>query len=467
MESFMQVFSLVKECCRQEINEIAYNCWIKPLEPYRMDDDTAILLVKESYAKKIIEKNYVPRLKDVFSRVFGFDVDVKIICEEDITPDLDLLRDIKNGSESGQSDTSLEKYLTRPENMEELKKTYEKANYEFTFDTFIVGSSNEFAYAACKAVAQVQKNKVYNPLFIYGPSGLGKTHLLMAISHEISQNSPNTKIVYVSSETFTNEFITAIEKKTTADFKEKYRNADILLVDDIQFLSGKERVQEEFFYTFNELYTIGKQIILTSDRPPKDIKTLDDRLRNRFEWGLMVDISPPDFETRVAIIRRKAELLNIEIPDDVTEYIALRLKFNIRQLEGAVKKIKAYKLFTNSQPSVAMAQNVIRDILNDNRPAPVTVERIIDEVAKTYSVSADDIRSKKRAAPISAARQAAIYCVREITQMSLEAIGKEFSGRDHSSVLYSIQQVEQALENDSRTKEIIDDIIKNIRGQAG
>ncbi len=466
MESFMQVFSLVKECCRQEINEIAYNCWIKPLEPYRMDDDTAILLVKESYAKKIIEKNYVPRLKDVFSRVFGFDVDVKIICEEDITPDLDLLRDIKNGSESGQSDTSLEKYLTRPENMEELKKTYEKANYEFTFDTFIVGSSNEFAYAACKAVAQVQKNKVYNPLFIYGPSGLGKTHLLMAISHEISQNSPNTKIVYVSSETFTNEFITAIEKKTTADFKEKYRNADILLVDDIQFLSGKERVQEEFFYTFNELYTIGKQIILTSDRPPKDIKTLDDRLRNRFEWGLMVDISPPDFETRVAIIRRKAELLNIEIPDDVTEYIALRLKFNIRQLEGAVKKIKAYKLFTNSQPSVAMAQNVIRDILNDNRPAPVTVERIIDEVAKTYSVSADDIRSKKRAAPISAARQAAIYCVREITQMSLEAIGKEFSGRDHSSVLYSIQQVEQALENDSRTKEIIDDIIKNIRGQA-
>ncbi len=462
----MQVFSLVKECCRQEINEIAYNCWIKPLEPYRMDDDTAILLVKESYAKKIIEKNYVPRLKDVFSRVFGFDVDVKIICEEDITPDLDLLRDIKNGSESGQSDTSLEKYLTRPENMEELKKTYEKANYEFTFDTFIVGSSNEFAYAACKAVAQVQKNKVYNPLFIYGPSGLGKTHLLMAISHEISQNSPNTKIVYVSSETFTNEFITAIEKKTTADFKEKYRNADILLVDDIQFLSGKERVQEEFFYTFNELYTIGKQIILTSDRPPKDIKTLDDRLRNRFEWGLMVDISPPDFETRVAIIRRKAELLNIEIPDDVTEYIALRLKFNIRQLEGAVKKIKAYKLFTNSQPSVAMAQNVIRDILNDNRPAPVTVERIIDEVAKTYSVSADDIRSKKRAAPISAARQAAIYCVREITQMSLEAIGKEFSGRDHSSVLYSIQQVEQALENDSRTKEIIDDIIKNIRGQA-
>lgn len=461
----MQVFALVKECCKEEINEIAYNCWIKPIEPYRMDDNTAILLVKESYAKQIIEKNYVPRLKEAFTRVFGFEVNVKMICEEDITPDMDLLKDIRSDNNlENNPENTLQKYLTRPENREQLKQTYEKGTYEFTFDTFIVGSSNEFAYAACKAVAQVQKNKVYNPLFIYGPSGLGKTHLLMSICHEVNQNHPNIKIVYVSSETFTNEFITAIEKKTTVQFKEKYRNADILLVDDIQFLSGKERVQEEFFYTFNELYTIGKQIILTSDRPPKDIKTLDDRLRNRFEWGLMVDISQPDFETRVAIIRRKAELLNIEIPDNVTEYIALRLKNNIRQLEGAVKKIKAYKLFTNSQPSIAMAQNVIRDILNDNRPVPVTVERIIDEVAKTYNVTADDIRSKKRTAPISAARQAAIYCVREITQMSLEAIGREFSGRDHSSILYSIQQIEQALETDSHTKEIIDDIIKNIRG---
>jgi len=464
MESFMQVFSLVKDCCKEEMNEIAYNCWIKPIEPYRMDDNTAILLVKESYAKQIIEKNYVPRLKDVFARVFGFEVEVKIICEEDITPDLDLMNDIRSEGASENPERTLEKYLTHPENIEQLKRTYEKGNYEFTFDTFIVGSSNEFAYAACKAVAQVQKNKVYNPLFIYSPSGLGKTHLLMSICHEIDTHNPNVKIVYVSSETFTNEFITAIEKKTTAIFKEKYRNADILLVDDIQFLSGKERVQEEFFYTFNELFTIGKQIILTSDRPPKDIKTLDDRLRNRFEWGLMVDISPPDFETRVAIIRRKAELLNIEIPDDVTEYIALRLKNNIRQLEGAVKKIKAYKLFTNSQPSIAMAQNVIRDILNDNRPIPVTVERIIDEVAKTHNVTADDIRSKKRTAPISAARQVAIYCVREITQMSLEAIGKEFSGRDHSSILYSIQQIEQSLETNRHTKEVIDDIIKNIRG---
>ncbi len=451
MESFMQVFSLVKDYCKDEIPEIAYNCWIKPLEPYRMENDTAFLLVKEAYAKQVVQKNYVPRLMEAFSQVFGFPVKVEIICEDDITPELDLMREL-NSPADGITPSTL------------LPRLKDQGNYEFTFDTFIVGSSNEFAYAACKAVSQVQQNKVYNPLFIYGPSGLGKTHLLMAICHEIGQNYPNIRMVYVSSETFTNEFITAIEKKSTVQFKDKYRNADILLVDDVQFLTGKERVQEEFFYTFNELFTLGKQIILTSDRPPKDIKTLDDRLRNRFEWGLMVDISTPDFETRVAIIRRKAQLLNIEIPDDVTEYIALRLKNNIRQLEGAVKKIKAYKLFTNSQPSIAIAQNVIRDILNDNRPVPVTVERIIEEVARTYNVSADDIRSKKRTAPVSGARQAAIYCVREITQMSLESIGKEFGGRDHSSVLYSIQQVERSLDHDSRLKETIEDIIKNIRG---
>ena len=462
MESFMQVFALVKECCREELNEIAYKCWISPIEPYRMDDDTAILLVKESYSKQIIEKQYNGRLKEAFTKVFGFDVNVKIICEADITPDLDLLNDIKNADAPGPN---LDSYLKEPENLEELKKTYEKANYEFTFDTFIVGSSNEFAYAACKAVAQNQKNKIYNPLFVYGPSGLGKTHLLMAISHEIRLQNPSIKIIYVSGETFTNEFLTAIEKKTTREFQQKYRNADILLVDDIQFIAGKERTQEEFFYTFNELHTLGKQIILTSDRPPKDIKTLEERLRTRFEWGLLIDVSPPDFETRVAIIRRKAELLNIDIPDDVTEYIALRLKDNIRQLEGAVKKIKAFKLFTGSPPSIAVAQNVIRDILNDNRPAPVTVERIIGEVAKTYNVTADDIRGKKRAAPISAARQAAVYCVREITQMSLEAIGKEFSGRDHSTIGYAIQQIEDAVKSDEHTKELIDDIIKNIRGQ--
>ena len=234
-------------------------------------------------------------------------------------------------------------------------------------------------------------------------------------------------------------------------------------MDDIQFIGGKESTQEEFFHTFNALYQDGKQIVLTSDRPPKEIKTLEDRLRTRFEWGLLADIQPPDFETRIAIIRRKAELLGLQIPDEVAEYIANRLKNNIRQLEGAVKKLNAYKQLAGSPPSILIAQNAIRDILNDNQPIPITVERIISEVSRTYGVSAGDIRSSKRSAQVSTARQISMYIVREITQMSMSTIGEEFGGRDHSTVVYAIQQVEKNMKQDSRFKETVDDIIKNIR----
>ncbi|MEG2371221.1 MAG: chromosomal replication initiator protein DnaA, partial [Hydrogenoanaerobacterium sp.] len=244
----------------------------------------------------------------------------------------------------------------------------------------------------------------------------------------------------------------------------KYRQADALLVDDVQFIGGKESTQEEFFHTFNALYESNKQIVLTSDRPPKEIKTLDDRLRTRFEWGLLADIQPPDFETRVAIIQRKAELLDIQIPDDVAEYVANKLKTNIRQLEGAVKKIKAYKTLTGTPPSILIAQNAIRDILNDHQPVPVTIERIISEVARTYNgVTPQDIRSSKRSANISSARQVSIYIVREITQMSMASIGQEFGGRDHSTIVYALQQVEKNMNIDPRYRELIEDIIKNVR----
>ena len=234
-------------------------------------------------------------------------------------------------------------------------------------------------------------------------------------------------------------------------------------MDDIQFIGGKESTQEEFFHTFEALHQAGKQIVLTSDRPPKEIKTLEDRLRTRFEWGLLADIQPPDFETRIAIIRRKAELMDIQIPDEVAEYIANRLKNNIRQLEGAVKKLKAFKLLAGTPPSILIAQNAIRDILNDNQPVPVTVERIISEVGRTYGVSSADIRSTKRSAQISQARQISIYIVRDITQMSMSSIGEEFGGRDHSTIVYAIQQVEKNMKQDSRYKETVEDIIKNIR----
>ena len=437
MESFHEVFELVSEYCKGEISEVAHKVWIKDIEPLKLEGSTAYLGVKTDFKKKILEERYLGLLATAFENVLGFEVKVEIVCQPDLSP------------------------APEPE-APFLSKPSGNGDYEYTFSTFIIGPSNKFAHAASLAVA-ANPASTYNPLFIYGASGLGKTHLLYAICNEIQKNSPQKKIIYAKGEEFTNELINAIATQTTKEFHDKYRMADVLLVDDIQFIGGKESTQEEFFHTFEALYTAEKQIVLTSDRPPKEIKTLEERLRTRFEWGLLADVQPPDFETRIAIIRRKAQLLDIEIPDEVAEYIANRLKNNIRQLEGAVKKLKAYKLLANTPPSISIAQNAIRDILNDNQPVPVTVERIISEVARTFSVSAADIRSNKRSAPISNARQVAIHIVREITQMSMSSIGEEFGGRDHSTIVYAIQQVEKNMEQNSRYKETIEDIIKNIR----
>ena len=302
----------------------------------------------------------------------------------------------------------------------------------------------------------------YNPLFIYGPSGLGKTHLLNAIQIEIRKNHPDYNIVYVDCEKFTNEIITAVRNNTTELFRQTYREADVLLIDDIQFIAGKEATQEEFFHTFNTLHNAGKQIVLACDRPAKEIKSLEERLRTRFEWGLTADIQPPDFETRVAIVKRKAELLNLSLPDDVAEYIAAHLKQNIRQLEGAVKKLNAYYMLEGIAPCIGVTTTAIKDTLNDTQPIPVTIEKIINEVARTYNVMPSDIRGKKRNANVSAARQMTMYIVREITGMSMEAIGNEF-GRDHSTVVYSINTMERNLQKDRHLKEMVDDITKNIR----
>ena len=332
----------------------------------------------------------------------------------------------------------------------------------------MVGPSNRFAHAACQAVAS-QPATLYNPLFIYGNSGLGKTHLLNAIANEFKKNYPDRSVVYAKSEAFTNEIIEAIARGTTPAFREKYRKADLFLMDDIQFIAGKISVQEEFFHTFNTLYEAKKQIVLTSDRPPKDISTLDDRLKTRFEWGLTADVQPPEFETRIAIIIRKAESVGLDIPETVCEYIANRLKNNIRQLEGAVKKLRAFHLLENKPINIATAQAAISDIINNNQPAPVTVDKIIEEVARTFSgnvpggITPEDIRSKKRNANISMARQVSIYIAREITNMSMVEIGQTFGGRDHSTVVYAIRQAEQNIKKDPRTKALVDDIIKNIR----
>jgi chromosomal replication initiator protein len=431
LDSFDQVFEWVSDYCKGQLSEIAHTLWIKDIEPVGFSDSTAYLRVKTKFKQNIVQEKYADLLAKGYEQVLGFPVKIKVECEEEAPP------------------APVETSELGPE-------------YEYTFDTFIVGNSNKFAHAASLAVA-ANPGGAYNPLFIYGASGLGKTHLLTAVYTEIAKTFPEKKQIFVKGEEFTNELINAISEQTTKAFHEKYRSADVLHMDDVQFIGGKESTQEEFFHTFNSLYQEGKQIILTSDRPPKEIKTLEERLRTRFEWGLLADVQPPDFETRTAIIHRKAEQIGIEVPTEVAEYIANRLKTNIRQLEGAVKKLKAYKMLQNSPPSIMVAQNTIRDILNDNQPVPVTIDRIISEVGRTFGVSPADIRSNKRNANISNARQISVYVVREITQISMQAIGEEFGGRDHSTMVYAVQQVEKNMAKDPRYKETVEDIIKNIR----
>lgn len=444
MDSFEELFSMVKEYCKTQMTEVAYKIWIKDIAPVSFDNDFVVLGVSSDFKKNIVTEKYKALLSKGFEQTLGFPVEVNIEVADD---------DSQKQPEP----------VPEVQGVKNVSPLLDSGDYDYTFDTFIVGSSNKFAHAAALAVA-THDTRNYNPLFIHGDSGLGKTHLLFAIMNEVKNRKPDSFVVYVKGEQFTNELIAAIKNQTTPEFREKYRKADYLLVDDIQFIAGRDSTQEEFFHTFNTLYESGKQIVLTSDRPPKEIKTLEDRLRTRFEMGLMADIQPADFETRIAIIQRKAELLHMDMPLDVEEYIANNLKSNIRQLEGAVKNIKANSLIYENKPvTILMAQNAIRDILNDSQPVPVTIGKIITEVARTFNVSEQDIKSNKRAANISRARQVAMYVIKDITQMSMAAIGDEFGGRDHSTVVYAISQTEKAMKTDSRLRETIEDITKNVK----
>lgn len=438
MDSFGDAWEIICSYCKTKITDVAYNTWISRIEPLNLDfeKNTAYLMVPNDFHRQTLTRCYVPLLDEAFEAVF----DNKFIIE------------FKTPDEIERKEPEIKK-------AEEEKDT----NYEYTFDTFIVGSSNKFAHAACLAVA-TNPSRAYNPLFLYGNSGLGKTHLLYAIGNEIKKNDPSKVICYIKGDDFTNELIESLRLAKMADFRHKYRQADILLVDDVQFIGGKESTQEEFFHTFNALYDAKKQIVLTSDRPPKEIKTLDDRLRSRFEQDLIADIQPPDIETRIAIIKRKAELVDIDLSNEVCEYIASKIKANIRQLEGTVKKLKAKSYINNEKTTISTVQEVIADILNNDVPPEVTVERIIDEVARTYGVSAEEIRSQKnRSANISNARHIAIYLSRELTTLSMVAIGEEFGKRHYSTIIYTIRKVNEMMEKDSKVKELIDDTIKNIR----
>lgn len=434
MESYSEAWTLVKDYCKGKVTETIYSLWLEPLTMVSFEDNKIVLLTSE-FKANIVKSKFMELLNEAFEATMGFPVEIEIVTET----------------------------VQRKEERDELSQEIQDNlnTHELTFDNFIVGSSNKFAYAAAQAVASTP-GQAYNPLFIYGNSGLGKTHLLNAICTEVKKNNPKSKIIYIRCEDFTNELIQSIERKTTTQFHDKYRTADILLIDDIQFLAGKTQTQEEFFHTFNNLYEENKQIVLTSDRPPKEIALLEDRIKNRFEWGLLADIQPPDIETRMAIIKRKASDLKLSLPDEVVQYIAEKIKNNVRQLEGAVKKLNALCTISGHEPSVILAQKAIKDILSDNQPLPVTIDKILNEVARTYGTSVENILSEKRNANISKARQAAMYIVREITSLPMEKIGEEFGGKHHSTVIYNIRECEKEMETNSSTKATIQGIINNI-----
>lgn len=429
MDSFAELWEMVKEECKNQVSESIYNVWFKDMELVSFDDNRVVIALSD-FKRKIVESRFMDKLESSFKNVIGFDIQIVLV-------DVD---------------------KSAPVKVEEAEDTLTD---EDTFDSFIVGASNKFAYAAANAVANDPGEK-YNPLFIHGNSGLGKTHLLNAIAHQVKLTHPEANIVYTRGESFTNELVKYIGQKSTEAFHDKYRSADILLVDDVQFIAGKDSTQEEFFHTFNALYQAGNQIVLTSDRPPKEIALLEDRLRNRFEWGLMADIQSPDLETRMAIIKRKAEVLNFDLPDDIVQYIAEKLKNNIRQLEGAVKKMQAFVTMQGMPVNIMTAQTAIKDIIVDNSPTPVTINKIVTEVARTYGADSADIYSKKQNAQTTEMRQMAMYIVREMTGLSTKLIGREFN-RDHSTVVYSLDKFTKRYNEDSKLRSVVDNIIKNIR----
>lgn len=440
-----------------ELLNVSFNTWIKPLKVYDVIDDTAYILVNKDSSVEYIDKKYRLPLMVCIAEITGKEYEIQFVSEDD-----DKLNEIHNASiDNGQK--------------KKTKSLAEKAglNPKYTFDTFVVGGNNNFAHAASLAVAE-SPGEVYNPLFLYGGVGLGKTHLMHSIAHFILDKNPKKKVLYVTSETFTNELIDALRNGKTAgnesamlNFRDKYRNIDVLLIDDIQFIIGKESTQEEFFHTFNHLHTLGKQIVISSDKPPKDIETLESRLRTRFEWGLIADISSPDYETRMAILQKKIELDHLEkynIKNDVLDYIAANVKSNIRELEGSLNKLIAlYKLNNNNNPiDIALAAEALKDIISSDNRREVTPELILDIVADHFGITVADLKSKKRDSEIAVPRQICMYLMRTMTDTALKGIGAVLGGKDHSTVKYGVEKIAKDIESDEMMTNTINIIKKKI-----
>lgn len=429
LSSLTDLWQQVLDRLKQQLSDTTINTWFDEVNVENLEDSALVLHCNNVFKKNTIEKRFTPQIKEVLRDFYPFNLEVKILDDEEL------------------------------------------ANYHgvreddaFTFETYVVGPQNNMAYAAARSVAEKPAGS-FNPLFIYGDSGLGKTHLLHAIVHQTKKLWPDSSVVLVKGVDFTNELIDAIRSGNTSEFRNKYQNESLLLVDDIQFIAGKQQTQEEFFHTFNALYESGKQIVLTSDRPPREMTQLEDRLRTRFEWGLMVDVAPPDFETRLAIIQNKAAALGVKLPAEVSDYIAENVTSNVRQLEGTLNKILAYRDLLGDQVDEEAVGRAVRDMLlksNEYVPSP---KIIISYVAKYYHLDEDTIRGQSRGRDVVTARQVAIYLIRRMNGLPMNDIGKEFSNRDHTTILHSLQKVEQQMQSDPVFAERVKEITTNINNK--
>lgn len=454
--SYKDIWNIILDSFSKKYSEEVMNLWFNRLELVYLDDRSAFLVIDDAGFIDLLNKRYASQIEQVFNDTLGFDVNVKIFDKNTFSLDKekDSIPDEPEKSEP-EPEKNDEFYYDRPRQQEVI----EDPDSAYTFDNFIVGSSNKFAYAASVAVAKHPRANENNPLFIYGASGLGKTHLMKAIANAVKAEYPNYKIIFVSGENFTNEFLDSLTKKTTAKFKEKYRNADMLFVDDIQFIAGRASTEEEFFNTFNALHDAHKQIVLTSDRLPQELQGLEKRLVSRFEGGLLADIQPPDTELRIAIFKSKAMAMKVDISNEVLTYIAENTKSNVRQIEGVIKRLGAYSFINGVPITVDIAKNLLSGIISGSEPPAVIAEKVINKISEFYGIPAEDIKSKRRTKEIAQARHVSIYIINRVTTMTLDNIGKIF-GRDHSTVLSSINVVTLQIKKDSAFEHEINNIIK-------
>jgi len=438
-----KIWDEVLDIIKEDLNNVSYTTWFKPIKPLNLDGNTVYLQAPEEFLRNMITRRYNKLLQNSFNHILEKEIEVKILIPgEDI--------------EESEKNTQAKKFQTEKKEKKYNHSIKSFLNPKYKFDTFIIGNSNRFAHAASLAVAE-SPSSAYNPLFLYGGVGLGKTHLMHAIGHYIVSNNANAKILYVTSEKFTNDLINSIKDDKNDEFRNKYRKIDVLLVDDIQFIAGKERTQEEFFHTFNTLHSANKQIIISSDRPPKEIPTLEDRLRSRFEWGLTADIQAPDLETRIAILRKKAEQENYEVKDEVMEYIAANIQSNIRKLEGALIRLYAYSSLTNKSVDLSLAEEALKHLISEDNKE-ITIDDIKKVIATYFNLTLDEINSKKKPQRISFPRQIGMYLSRKHTDHSLPKIGEGFGGRDHSTVLHAYNKIEGLLDTDLDLQKKVDEI---------